>query len=348
MVGDQDVLLPTAFDDLDIGIVLRDPETGAMLDVNSQIERLYGYSRSELLEMNIADYTAPSTKFSQDEAMRRIRAAVDEPQVFEWQIKRASGELIWIRIRLNKTAIDSTTCVIAEIRDITEYKARERRLRLLNRVVRHNLRNETNVLMGYADRLQRAVEEKTLEEEVEMILEIATEIGSLSDSIQQIEEIAKPDATDRSPTNLGTLVQEVITEIRDEYPPAELTVDIQADIWVNADQGLRHAITHAIENAIVHNDQDAPSVEVRLSSASETGQGEIRIVDDGPIIPDVETAVLKNEITASTTYHGSGVGLWVMQWCVDSLGGELRFEENVSGGNTVRFLLPQANSSLVS
>ncbi|WP_254523733.1 PAS domain-containing sensor histidine kinase [Natrinema caseinilyticum] len=342
MEGDRNADLPGVFDDIDTGIVLRDPETGAVLDTNDQVERLYGYSRSELLEMEIEEYTAPSTRFSQDEAIERIRsAAAGEPQTFEWQIKRANGELIWVRVRLNKTTLDDTTCVVAEIRDITEYKARERRLRLLNRVVRHNLRNETNVLIGYADRLKRAVEEQTIEEEVDMILEIAAEIGTLSDSIRQVQEIAKPDAAKRTPTDIGKLVTEIVTELEAEYPAADLTVSTRAEVWVNADDGLRHAIIHAIDNAITHNDDDAPSVVVRVDTEPNTNQGAVSVLDTGPTIPTIETDVLKEHFAASTTHHGSGVGLWVMQWCVDSLGGELVFEENSPRGNIVRFLLPE-------
>ncbi|SIR59701.1 PAS domain-containing sensor histidine kinase [Natronorubrum thiooxidans] len=333
--------LPDTFDDLQVGIVLHEPETGAILDVNERLERLYGYSRTALREMDISEYTAPSTAFTQEQAIRRIRAAADgDTQLFEWRIERDTGELVWVRVHLTLTTIDTDSYVIAEVRDITEYKARERRLRLLNRVVRHNLRNETNVLMGYADRLKRAIEEESLEEEIETILEIATELGTLSDSIRQIEEIAEPTATQRSPTNLGTMVRELVTEVQDAYPTVELTADIRTAVSVNVDQGLRYAIEHALINAIVHNDADTPSVEVLVTTNAD--RGVIRIADNGPPIPDVEIDVLKDDVTTSSTYHGSGVGLWVMQWCVDSLGGELSFETNPPRGNVVQFSLPRA------
>lgn len=346
MANSQRVSLPVAFDDLEVGIVVRDPETGEALAVNDRIEELYGYSRAELLEMEIEEFTAPSTRFSQAEAISRLRAAAaGESQLFEWRVERPTGELVWIRIRLNLTTIDGTECIIAEVREITEYKARERRLRLLNRVVRHNLRNETNVLMGYADRLKQAVEAKTLEEEVETIREIASEIGTLSDSIRQIEEIATPDATQRSPTDIGELVEEIVAEARADATAAEITVDIRDDVCVHADPGLRHAVTHAVDNALEHTDREVPSIEVSVGIDSDTGQAEIAVGDDGPPIPPIEIDVLRDDVAASTTYHGSGIGLWVMQWCVDSLGGELVFEENSPRGNVVRFLLPRAERS---
>jgi len=103
--------------------------------------------------------------FSQDEANRLIQRAADgEPQTFHWQIERSNGELRWVRIHLSSTCIDGDRCVISEVQDVTESRARERRLRLLSRIIRHNLRNKTNVIMGYADRVRQAVEDETIEQ----------------------------------------------------------------------------------------------------------------------------------------------------------------------------------------
>jgi len=84
--------LPVIFDDLDVGINLHDPTTNEILDANARLEELYGYSADVLRTMGVGDYTAPSTKFSQDEANRLIQRAADgEPQTFHWQIERSTG-----------------------------------------------------------------------------------------------------------------------------------------------------------------------------------------------------------------------------------------------------------------
>jgi len=346
MTASADIRLPAIFDDLDVGINLHDPDGERILDANDRLTELYGYSVEELRTMSVGDYTPPSTRFSQEEASRRIqRAAAGNPQSFEWQIKRANDELRWVHISLSPTTIEGTDCVLSEIQDITEYRARERRLRLLSRVVRHNLRNKTNVLMGYADRVKRAVEDDTLEREIETILDITTEVGGLSDSVRQIEEIAEPNATERSPTELRTIVRGVVDDAREKHPYADLSIEAPTDIWVIADRGVRYAIEHAVRNAIEHNDQDVPSVTVGVGECDESGHGMVRVIDDGPKIPDVEIDVLNEEVATSSTYHGTGVGLWVIQWCVDSLGGELSFSENAPRGNVVSISLPRAAES---
>lgn len=341
MVGDTEVSLPPIFDDLDVGITLRNPETGVLLDGNERVEELYGYSIASLEEMDVEEFTAPSTKFTQTKAIDRIRsAAAGEPQDFEWQIERGSGELRWVRVHLNATTIDDTRCVIAEIEDITEYRTRERRLRLLSRIIRHNLRNKTTVLHGYADEVKRAVEDESVEDAVETILRISSEVGELSNSVKQIEQIAEPDATERSPTNLKPLVHSIVEDTRAEYPSTDLTVEASEDVWVIADKGLAYAVGQALSNAIEHNDQEPPSVTVSVSEDRTVNRGTVRIADNGPTIPENEIEVLREDVETSSTYHGTGVGLWVMQWCVDSLGGELRFEENTPRGNVVTISLP--------
>jgi len=75
----------------------------------------------------------------------------------------------------------------------------------------------------------------------------------------------------------------------------------------------------------------------------ETAQGTVRIADDGPPIPKTEIDALQEDVETSSTFHGTGVGLWVMQWCVESLGGELTFEENSPRGNVVSISLPKVS-----
>jgi len=338
----QEITLPPMFDDLDVGIIVHDPQTGAILAVNESSTEIYGYSGSELRQMSVEDYTAPSTTFSQDRAVERIRAAADgEPQEFEWQIQRSDGNLRWVRVNLNLSTLRGTQCVIAEISEITEYRKRDRRLRLLSRIVRHNLRNKMTVVKGRAAQLKTALEDDAPEGSIEAIIDTAMEVGGLSESVRQIEEIAEPNATERSPTSLPQAARAAIKEASADHPAADITLDIQSDTTVVADRGIGYALDHAIENAIVHNDQDVPAVTVTVSTDSVANEGIIQVADNGPSIPDVEVDVLNEEIETSSTYHGTGVGLWVMHWCVTSLGGELTFADNTPRGNRVSMRLPR-------
>ncbi len=104
-------------------------------------------------------------------------------------------------------------------------------------------------------------------------------------------------------------------------------------------------MSHALENAIVHAESDRPTVEVVIGPSPNTGRAEIRIVDDGPPIPANETDALDEFTETTSTSHGSGVGLFVMKWCIESLDGEIAFDRHDAGGNVVSFYLPPREPS---
>jgi anti-sigma regulatory factor (Ser/Thr protein kinase) len=110
-------------------------------------------------------------------------------------------------------------------------------------------------------------------------------------------------------------------------------------LWIHVDEAFDHALAHALENAIVHNESTEPMVDIAVDTSPNTGRAEISIVDTGPPIPAIEMDAVSDIMDTTSTSHGSGVGLFVMKWCIESLGGELTFERH-SNGNVVSFYLP--------
>ena len=332
--------LPPFADLLDVTVLLHDPETGAILDANATAETLYGYSTAELRERGVAGISTESPRFSGDAALERVRAAADgADQAFEWQIRRADSETRWIQVRLRRVTLEGTAYVLAEVRDITAFKRRTRRLELLHRVIRHNLRNEMSVVMGHAGSLERALEDEDRERQAEVIRDVADDVSRMTESVSRIEEIASNDATDFSPVEVVRLLEELATEFAADHPEATVTVEAEGPVWVSADSGLRYGLEHALANAIEHHDGD-PEVVLRAARDDRDSRAVVQVVDDGPAIPDVEVDAIDAGAEVSDMHHGSGVGLFVMKWCAESLGGRLEVHADDSRGNTVEFTLP--------
>jgi signal transduction histidine kinase len=68
----------------------------------------------------------------------------------------------------------------------------------------------------------------------------------------------------------------------------------------------------------------------------------VTVRDRGPGVPEHELAVIR-EGDESALEHGSGLGLWLVQWGVTALGGDLDFE--TSDGTTASVTLPRADVS---
>lgn len=338
------ISVPEILDTLDIAVTLHHPETGAILGVNETKEELYGYSADELQEMTVEDYSADESRFSQERALQLINAAAEgTPQQFEWHVKRPDGELFWAHVQLRSCIIDTTKCVAATSQDISDIKDKDRRLRLFYRVFRHNLRNDMNIILGYSQQLSQAIEDADLEAQIDAVNKTAQKVASLSDSVKEIEDITNRSIADRSPTEVMSVVNQVTAAIQNTYPRAMITVQGSSDLYVNTNDNLYVALNHILENAVVHCDRDQPLVFVTVNVLQDSEQVNIEIADNGPGIPEIESIIFDNEDRISTIDHNSGLGLWIIKFCAESLDADIQIRENDPRGTVFEFILPKVS-----
>lgn len=205
---------------------------------------------------------------------------------------------------------------------------------VLNRVLRHNIRNDMNVILGYAENLKQELGPSHAAT-VEAIRKKATEVVNLSTSARKIGAI---DGTARGePVDVVDIIQDRLDMIQLSYPPVTVKTDLPEEAWVLADPLLRSIIDHVVENAIVHNDQQ-PVITVSVTKHAD--DVEIEVADNGPGIPSEEFEVLTNE-TETPLQHGEGLGLWLVKWFLESFDGDIQFNENEPRGSIVCIRLPR-------
>lgn len=334
-------VLPTSYDKLNCGIVLHVPETTAIRDANTQLESLYGYTTAELRNMTAAEFSANAYTDPETKMQTRIKTAADgTPQEFDWRVKRADGRLIWVNIHLSDTIIDDTVYVLGEITDITDYKHNDRRASLFYRLLRHNLRNKITVITGYANHVTDKAESTTIQQSGGKIKTAATNLNQIAESMKQIETTLTQQRATRTTKQAAKAVADTVNDFRETYPSASISVSENVELWVAITDAFDYALSHAIENAIIHAESPAPTVEITIDTSPNTGRVEIRIDDEGPRIPDAELDALDAQAKTTSTHHGSGCGLFVIKWCIETLGGELRIEPAEGCGNSVFFYLP--------
>lgn len=332
---------PEVLDDLSIGLLLHDPTTTSIVYANEYAEDLFGYSASELQTMGVGAVSADG--YTQAEAAQRVRAAADgTPQRFEWYIQRASGELCWVEVRLTKTNLDDTLYVVAQIQDITESKQRERRLRLFARLLRHNLRNKVNVIQGHTTILLDTIETEEYLDPLRRLYEATTDLCDLTDRVNDLKSMTEPDETRCRPVNVSSVVTDIITTYRKDHPDVTWRMYCEDDFWVTADEGLRTAITEAIENAVAHNPHDTLHVGVHVIEDEDWVS--LKIIDTGHPIPATEVEAVEGEHSPSQLVHGTGTGLWLMQAIVETFGGRLSIPQNTPQRTVVEFILPQTSA----
>jgi signal transduction histidine kinase len=212
--------------------------------------------------------------------------------------------------------------------DVTEERRREQRLQVLNRVLRHNLRNEMTTVGGYASMIEERVEDPELREGASIIAERSQTLVDIGEKAREFERVVDGErATD--PVDLRALLSEAADGVAAGFPDGRATVGGDAREVESDPELLRLVFENLIENGLEHADTDRPHVEVTVS-VTDDGGATVEVRDNGPGIPDQEVATIRSE-REEPLQHGQGIGLWIVQWGVATLGGAVTFADHDSG-----------------
>lgn len=219
-------------------------------------------------------------------------------------------------------------------RDVTTVEQHRQRLQVLQRLLRHNIRNELNVVDGQAQLLEREVAGVT-ERRVSPIRESARDLLSIADKMRRIEELAPGTDPDLVETDLEPVLEAVVETARVDSPGTDISLTIRGDVQLHTEPDvLEDVVVELIGNAVEHGGD-----EVRVGVDDRGDRVEIAIRDDGCGIPDQDRqAVLEGTETALR--HTSGVGLWLVKWGARRLDATLSFESDEADGTAVVLRVP--------
>jgi signal transduction histidine kinase/Tfp pilus assembly protein PilV len=213
---------------------------------------------------------------------------------------------------------------------------REQRLGVLNRVLRHNVRNDMSVILNYAQLIRETTADEQAATAADTIVDTGRKLTDLSEKARQIEEALESAESGLVEQDLVALVEGVLATARSNHGGVDVVFEGRGDLAAAAIPSLQVAIENVVENAIEHNDSEAPRVEVAVGEIVRDGEERVvlKVADNGPGIPEQEKNVLVQG-RETALEHGSGLGLWLVYWVVDKSEGNLAFDENEPRGSVV-------------
>jgi len=290
---------------------------GHVLDVNRTTTELFGAPASEMIGEPVrsvvgglggSDLTVGSTDTVSLQTSKGRRQ-------FQFSVSAVTG-----------APEDSALARTVLLRDVTGQQTRQQRLSVLNRILRHNVRNDLDAVLAYADLVDDEELRDGIRSNVADTLQLSAKAREAEDAMTAVTEPPEP-------VDLAEVAASVADRLRSEHP-GEVSVDRAAEPELVSHRSIvRRVLAELVENGLVHSDGDPPHVEITVRRGTD-GAAELVVADDGPGLPEREREILASG-TETQLKHGQGIGLWFVNWAVTQLGGELQFDRNDSAGSAV-------------
>lgn len=132
-------------------IFIHDAVTGAIVDANESVSRMFGYDREEIVRLLVGDISQGEPPYSQAKALQWLSRAADgvSPVTFEWCCRRKDASLFWVDCTMRKALVGDEEFIIVSVRDISERKRMETSLRESEQQFRTLTENSPNIIMRY-------------------------------------------------------------------------------------------------------------------------------------------------------------------------------------------------------
>ena len=353
------------------GLYVQDPN-GRCVYMNSEAERLLGWSRADFLGRPVHDTihtSADGQPIPQDAcAIMRDLLARGEASMEDQYFQRKDGTCFPVSLasRAIRDEQGAITAVVVAFEDISSRKLVEQALRQAkdeaeqaNRVksdflanMSHEIRTPMNGIIGMT---ALTLETELTPEQREYLLMVKSSADALLDIVNDILDLSKIEAgkmpLDASEFSLEHLLRETMHSlaVRAHQKHLELLLHVAPDApsTVVGDAGrLRQVIVNLVGNAIKFTPHGEVEVTVRrlASPVASLACLSFSVRDTGIGIPEDKFRSIFESFSqadSSTTrqYGGTGLGLTISAQLVELMGGQITLHSVVGQGSTFTFVL---------
>ena len=208
-----------------------------------------------------------------------------------------------------------------------QLQQRNAELALLNQVVRHDIRNDVAVILGWGDGLGAHVDEEG-QTYLNRMLSAGEHITNITETVGDFLDVLEGTSDpELHPVDLESVLTNEIEKARSAYDNATITVegDLRDGLEAVATDLLSSVFRNLLNNAVSHNNKPEPEITVTVADNDETVS--VAIADNGPGIPDSQ----KNEIFGrgemGLESSGSGIGLYLVDTLVEMYNGSVTVED---------------------
>ena len=327
-------------------------EDGEIVLANSRTDALFGYSRRQLLEMNMSALV-PDWNPDAGAEVRPFTAV------------RKNGSRFPTEISSNPLQTEEGLLVTSAVRDITERKQAEQKIEERNRQladlnreleafsysVSHDLRAPLRSIEGFAKILLRDYVGKQLDEaannHLHRMQKAAGRMGQLIEDLLELSRVSRAELS-LKPVNLSAMAADILQDFRARYPERQIETTIEDGMTVEGDPRLLFTVldnllgnawkfTGKTENPFIaftrHQLDD-----VEIYSVRDNGAG------FDPAFADKLFAPFQR-LHRATDFEGTGVGLAIVHRVIQRHSGRIWTESEPGNGAAFHFTLKGSGNS---
>jgi len=219
-------------------------------------------------------------------------------------------------------------------------ETRKEMVEMYDRLLRHDIGNDLQVIAGFADAVAGKVEDDQAEEYLGKIERAARNsadlIDRVGDLVSTLERQREPEARDLRPILDGT-----VTDVADQYESLDVEFDPREfEYRVYAGDLLDSVFTNVLSNAAVHNEGDV-TVDV-YAAEPDPETVVVGLADDGSGVSQAVRDDIFEMGAKGPDSDGTGFGLGFVRALTESYGGRVDLRDSEYGGADFRVALERA------
>jgi len=296
--------------------------------VNGRFEEIFGYDAETVIDEPVDDYIVPESR--QSEAASLNERVENEAYLSAEVERRTADGLQSFLLRIAPIETDDATRGYAIYTNITERKEYERRLEeqteqleMLNRILRHDINNDMNVVIGMTELVQSELDDEQARNRLGKVLNASRDVVELTRSARDLMKAMLSEDRERKPVRLARVLESEVDAIKSSTDGALVQFDGPLpSVRVLADDLLASVFRNILKNAVQHNDKAVAEVDVAVETDGERVR--VAFADNGPGISDRQKDRIFGKDEKGLESEGTGIGLYLVHSLVDSYGGEVR------------------------
>ena len=338
---------------------------GMMVQVNSSLCDILGYSREELLKMTLSDVEAiESPEDTAQHIDKVMRQGYDR---FETKHRRKDGEIIDIEVSSQYCDFDENKFFFSFFRDITEKKQLEAEqerykeqvltaqkhayIASMGTIIAHQLNQPLTVINMRLGKALEMVEESNCSPKcLNNVKESLTEAKRAASIIRKFRQNSKDSALETTgKVNISNTANRMISMLSEKAKQAKIGIFVKnleqlPEVEIN-EMALEQMLYIIIQNAIEASD-GREQHKLDILSKFVDGFIELQFSDDcGGILPENLEKIFEPFFSTKSDGKGIGLGLDIVQQILISCGGEIRVESVFGKGATFYVTLPISNNA---